>query len=99
MVSYLKPEEQTSLLKIMEQDGTVPSLSQAQRLKQYSREERLTEDVMDAILTEGNAEKQKVTLQRNTLKKYFPESYTSAQMESVIFSLLEKWKKDQEPEA
>ena len=94
-LSYLKKEEQANLLGIMEMEETVPSLSQAQRLKKFSQGGKLTEEVMDAILTEGKEEPAKITLRGAKLGKYFPTSYTPAQIENVIFSLLDKWKKDQ----
>ena len=90
-LSYLKQDEQAALLNFI-QDGTVPTLSQAQRLKQFSREGKLNADTMEAILSESNAGPQKITIRREKLSKYFPPSYTSEQMEKVIFNLLENWK-------
>ena len=90
-LSYLKQDEQAALLNFI-QDGTVPTLSQAQRLKQFSREGKLNADTMEAILSESNADPQKITIRREKLSKYFPPSYTSEQMEKVIFNLLENWK-------
>ena len=90
-LSYLKQDEQAALLNFIK-NGTIPTLSQAQRLKQFSREEKLNADTMEAILSESKAEPQKITIRREKLKKYFPPSYTSEQMENVIFNLLEEWK-------
>lgn len=91
-ISYLKEEEQYTLLEVIEMEDTAPSISQAQRLKKYSQEGKLTETVIDVILSEEKAAADKVTLKGVKLKKYFPSSYTPAQMEKVIFELLDNWK-------
>lgn len=93
-LSYLTEEEQGMLLELMKELACVPSLEQAARLKKYSQDGKLNRDVMDAILTEERAAPVQVTLKKERLKQYFPKSYTQAQMEEVIFSLLEMWKKD-----
>lgn len=93
-LSYLTKEEQVQLLELIKELSVVPSLEQARRLKKYSQEGKLNRDVMDAILTEERAAPVQVTLKKERLKQYFPQSYTQAQMEEVIFSLLEMWKKD-----
>ncbi len=93
-LSYLTKEEQGMLLGLMKELSAVPSLEQAARLKKYSQEGKLGRDVMDAILTENRPSPVKVTLKSEKLKQYFPKSYTQEQMEEVIFSLLETWKRD-----
>jgi ParB family chromosome partitioning protein len=90
-LSYLKQDEQAALLNFIK-NGAVPTLFQAQRLKQFSREDKLNANTMEAILSESNAGPQKITIRRERLRKYFPPSYTSEQMEYVIFNLLEEWK-------
>jgi len=90
-LSYLKPEEQTVLLDEIAKQEATPSLSQAQRLKKYSQDGKLDTNVMDAIMTEEKQMAEKVTLQGDQLKKYFPKSYTPKQMEDTIFKLLEQW--------
>lgn len=91
-ISYLKPEEQTQLLEAMEQEQTSPSLFQAQRLKKFSQEGKLSRDVMSAILSEEKkVDLDKVTLSGDKLKKYFPKSFTPQQMEETIIKLLENW--------
>lgn len=95
-ISYLTKEEQGHLLELMKELSIVPSLEQAKRLKKYSQEGKLGRDVMDAILTEEHPAPAKVTLKGDRLKQYFPQSYTQEQMEEVIFSLLETWKKGRE---
>ena len=97
-LSFLKKEEQTLLLDAMEKQGATPSLAQAQRLKKYSQEDRLSSDVMDAIMSEEKKEVEKVTLTGDTLKKYFPKSYTPKQMEDTIIKLLEKWQRSRQQE-
>ena len=91
-LSYLKPEEQTALMEAMDSEQATPSLSQAQRLKRFSQEGTLSPDMMRAILSEEKkADMDRVTLTGDTLRKYFPRSYTPRQMEQTILKLLESW--------
>ena len=96
-VSYLKRDEQRMLLEAMDAEQTTPSLSQAQRLKKFSQEGRLTEEAMSAIMSEEKkSEMDKVTLRSDTLYKYFPKSYTPKQMEQTIIRLLDVWQKQRQ---
>ena len=96
-VSYLKRDEQRMLLEAMDAEQTTPSLSQAQRLKKFSQEGKLTEEVMSAIMSEEKkSEMDKVTLRSDTLHKYFPKSYTPKQMEQTIIRLLDVWQKQRQ---
>ena len=96
-VSYLKRDEQRMLLEAMDAEQTTPSLSQAQRLKKFSQEGKLTEEVMSAIMSEEKkSEMDKVTLRSDTLYKYFPKSYTPKQMEQTIIRLLDVWQKQRQ---
>ena len=98
-LSYLKPDEQTMLLEAMDSEQATPSLSQAQRLKKFSQEGKLSLDVMTAIMSEEKkGELDKVTLTGDKLKKYFPKSYTPQQMEQTILKLLEQWQKKRQRE-
>lgn len=91
-LSYLKPHEQVQLMEAMDMEQSTPSLSQAQRLKKFSQEGKLTFDVMTAIMSEEKkSDLDKVTLSGDKLKKYFPMSYTPQQMEETIIKLLESW--------
>ena len=93
-LSYLTSEEQAALLDAMDSEQSTPSLSQAQRLKKFSQEGRLSEDVMRAILSEEKKpEVGKITLSSDKLRRYFPKSYTPQQMEQTIFRLLEQWQR------
>lgn len=95
-VSYLKRDEQRMLLEAMDAEQTTPSLSQAQRLKKFSQEGRLTEEAMSAIMSEEKkSDMDKVTLRSDTLRRYFPKSYTPKQMEQTIIKLLDVWKQRQ----
>ena len=95
-LSFLKKEEQTKLLDAMESEQTTPSLSQAQRLKKFSQEGYLSLDVMRAILSEEKkSEVDRVTLTSDTLRKYFPKSYTPQRMQDTIIKLLEQWQRRQ----
>ena len=93
-LSFLKPEEQEQLLDAMDSEQATPSLSQAQRLKKFSQEGKLSPDVMLAIMSEEKKEAwDKVTLDSATLRKYFPKSYTPQRMQETIIKLLEAWQK------
>ena len=90
-ISYLSEREQELLQDNMEVNECSPSLSQAKRLKKYSQEGKLTEDVIDAIMTEEKETDTKLVLKGDTIKKYFPKEYTPMQMQQVITKLLENW--------
>ena len=93
-LSFLKNEEQIDLLEAMDMEQATPSLSQAQRLKKFSNEGKLSLEVMSAIMSEEKkGDLDKVTLTGDKLKKYFPKSYTPRQMEETIIKLLEGWHK------
>lgn len=93
-LSFLKKEEQIQLLDAMDSEQATPSLSQAQRLKKFSQEGRLSIDVMRAIMgEEKKSDLDKVTFTSDTLRKYFPKSYTPARMQETIIKLLEQWQK------
>ena len=93
-LSFLKPDEQQMLVETMDYEQATPSLSQAQRMKKFSQEGKLSEDVMLAIMSEEKkADLDKVTLSSDTLRKYFPKSYTPAKMQETIIKLLEQWQK------
>lgn len=96
-VSYLKRDEQRMLLEAMDAEQTTPSLSQAQRLKKFSQEGKLTEEAMSAIMSEEKkSDMDKVTLRSDTLRRYFPKSYTPKQMEQTIIKLLDVWQKQRQ---
>ena len=93
-LSYLKPTEQEMFLSVMEWSQNAPSLSQAQRLKILSQEGKLTPDAMREIMNEvKKGDLERVTFRNETLRKYFPRSYTAQQMQDQIIKLLEQWQK------
>ena len=94
-LSFLTQDEQTMLLDAMDSEQATPSLSQAQRLKQFSQRGELDAAVMRAIMSEEKKEVERVTLKGETLRKYFPASYTLKRMEETIIKLLEQWQKQQ----
>ena len=94
-LSFLTKDEQTMLLDAMDSEQATPSLSQAQRLKQFSQRGELDAAVMRAIMSEEKKEVERVTLKGETLRKYFPASYTPKRMEETIIRLLEQWQKQQ----
>ncbi|MCD8379707.1 MAG: ParB/RepB/Spo0J family partition protein [Lachnospiraceae bacterium] len=93
-LSFLKPEEQAQLVETIDYEQATPSLSQAQRMKKFSQDGKLTEDVMLAIMSEEKkGDLDKVTLTSDTLRKYFPKSYTPQRMQETIIKLLEQWQR------
>ena len=89
-LSYLTRQEQAELWDLMQSEDCTPSLSQAIRLKKLSQQVKLTPEVMFAILTEEKPnQKEQVRIKTESLRKYFPKSYSAEQMEQAILKLLE----------
>ena len=96
-LSYLTHDEQKQFLDAMDYSQNTPSLSQAQRIKKLSREGKCTKEAMRSIMSEEKKEEQeRITLSSDTLRKYFPRSYTPLQMQQTIIKLLEQWQKKQQ---
>ena len=96
-LSYLTRDEQKQFLDAMDYSQNTPSLSQAQRLKKLSREGKCTQEAIRSIMSEEKKEEQeRITLSSDTLRKYFPRSYTPLQMQQTIIKLLEQWQKKQQ---
>ena len=94
-VSYLTEPEQLMLCDAIEREECTPNLSQAKRLKQYSQDGKLDENVIDAIMTEEKPIEDKLVLKGDVLAKYFPRTYTPSQKQKIIVKLLEDWHKRQ----
>lgn len=93
-LSYLTQEEQENFLEAMDYSQNTPSLSQAQRIKKLSQEKKCTLEAMCAVMNETKKkELDKVTINNEVLRKYFPRSYTPKQMQDTIIKLLENWHK------
>ena len=93
-LSFLKPEEQQMLVETMEYELSTPSVSQAQQMKKLSQEGKLTDDAILSIMSEEKKDAlDKVTLTGDTLRKYFPKSYTPKKMQETIIKLLEQWQR------
>ncbi|WP_300368189.1 ParB/RepB/Spo0J family partition protein [uncultured Subdoligranulum sp.] len=93
-LSFLKPDEQRALLDAMDSEQATPSLSQAQRMKKFSQDGCLSADVMRAILgEEKKPDPERLTFPADTLRRYFPRSYTPQRMQETILRLLEQWQK------
>ena len=90
-LSYLKPEEQAAVFTAIERDEAAPSLKQARELKKHSKDGELTEKAIDTVMSTEKSVESKVVLQGDTLRKYFPASYTPRQMEQQILKLLDNW--------
>lgn len=89
-LSYLTRDEQAELWNLIGREDATPSLSQSLRIKQFSREAKLTPEVLYAILTEEKPnQKEQVRIKTESLRKYFPRNYSAQQMEREIIKLLE----------
>ncbi len=98
-LSFLRKEEQVQLLDAMDSEQATPSLSQALRLKKFSQEGELSPTVMRAIMSEEKkSEIDKVTFTADSLRRYFPKSYTPQRMQETIIKLLEQWQKRRQRE-
>ena len=96
-LSYLDEAQQRDFLQAMDETQNAPSLSQAQRMKKLAQEGKLTYEAAFAIMGEAKKDElDKVVIKNDTLKKYFPRSYTPRQMEDVIIKLLEQWQHRQQ---
>jgi ParB family chromosome partitioning protein len=96
-LSYLKPEEQDMFVEAMENAQVAPSLSQAQRMKKLSQQGQLTMEAMEDMLSEDKkAPLDRVVFDQNQIRKYFPKSYTTRQMQEKIIQLLEQWQRKQQ---
>ena len=93
-LSYLKPEEQETFLEAMDEAQAAPSLSQAQRLKKLSQDGNFSLDMAREIMNEvKKGDLERVTFRNEQLRKYFPRSYTTQQMQDTIIRLLDQWQK------
>ena len=93
-LSFLNDSQQKDLLSAMDYAQAVPSLEQAQRIKRLAQTNEITQEGMNIILSEEKKQDlDRVTLKHDTLKKYFPKSYTPKQMEDTIIKLLDQWQK------
>ena len=96
-LSYLDESQQRDFLEAMNDTQNAPSLSQAQRLKKLAQEGHFSYDVAFAIMGEEKKDElDKVVIKNDTLRKYFPRSYTPKQMEDTIIKLLEQWQRKQQ---
>ena len=96
-LSYLDEAQQRDFLEAMQDTQNSPSLSQAQRLKKLAQEGHFSYDVAFAVMgEEKKGELDKVVIKNDTLRKYFPRSYTPKQMEDTIIKLLDQWQRKQQ---
>ena len=96
-LSYLDEAQQRDFLEAMKDTQNAPSLSQAQRLKKLAQEGHFSYDVAFAVMGEEKKDElDKVVIKNDTLRKYFPRSYTPKQMEDTIIKLLEQWQRKQQ---
>ena len=96
-LSYLDEAQQRDFLEAMNDTQNAPSLSQAQRLKKLAQEGHFSYDVAFAVMGEEKKDElDKVVIKNDTLRKYFPRSYTPKQMEDTIIKLLDQWQRKQQ---
>ena len=95
-LSYLSPQNQTSLLAILERDEITPSLAQAQNLHKLSTLDKLDESAIEAILLTEPILKKKVTFKVDRIAPYFPRGTNPEEMEAVILRLLASWQRNRE---
>ena len=96
-LSYLPDNEQKILFEEIEYADATPSLSQAQRLRKFSEQGKLSIDTIFAVLSEEKPnQKEQVKFKTEDIRKYFPKSYTSLDMQKTIITLLEKWQRQRE---
>ena len=96
-LSYLDESQQRDFLEAMNDTQNAPSLSQAQQLKKMAQQGEFSyEEAFDVMGQEKKSEKDTVTIKNETLRKYFPRSYTPKQMEDTIIKLLEQWQRKQQ---
>ena len=96
-LSYLDTNQQRDFLEAMQDTQNAPSLSQAQRLKRLAQEGHFSYDVAFAVMGEEKKDElDKVVIKNDTLRKYFPRSYTPKQMEDTIIKLLDQWQRKQQ---
>ena len=93
-LSYLSPEQQQEVIRAMDDTQNFPSVSQAKRIKKLAQDGTFSTETIVAIMgEEKKSELDTVTIKNDTLRKYFPRSYTPKQMEDTIIKLLEQWQK------
>ena len=93
-LSYLSPEQQQEVIQAMNDTQNFPSVSQAKRIKKLAQDGTFSTETVVAIMGEAKKDElDKVVIKNDTLKKYFPRSYTPRQMEDTIIKLLEQWQK------
>lgn len=96
-LSYLSEYEQQILLEQIEFTDATPSLSQAQRLRKFSKDGNFFVDTVFAVLNEEKPnQKEQVRFMEDDIRKYFPKNYTKSDMQKIIISLLEKWQRQRE---
>lgn len=96
-LSYLSPEQQQEMVKAMDDTQNAPSVSQAKRIKELAQKGEFTSEAVVAIMgEEKKSELDTVTIKNETLRKYFPRSYTPRQMEQKIIQLLEAWQQQKQ---
>lgn len=90
-LSYLQPDEQEMLLRVIKAQSVFPNLAQSVKMRDLSRDGKLDETGMELVLTGTKPQQASIKLHRKKLNEYFPQDYSSEQIEEVIYGLLRKW--------
>ncbi len=90
-LSYLQPDEQEMLLRVIKAQSVFPNLAQSVKMRNLSRDGKLDETGMELVLTGTKPQQASIKLHRKKLNEYFPQDYSSEQIEEVIYGLLRKW--------
>lgn len=92
-LSYLGSKEQTQVMEVIDAEATAPSIAQATKIHNFSKEGKLSPVVIESIMQEEKSPKRKVTISEDKINRYFPENYTKEQIEETVLRLIRGWYK------
>ena len=92
-LSYLGSKEQAQVMEVIDAEATAPSIAQATKIHNFSREGKLSPAVIESIMQEEKAPKRKVTISEDKINRYFPKSYSQEQIEETVLRLIQGWDK------
>ena len=92
-LSYLGSKEQAQVMEVIDAEATAPSIAQATKIHNFSKEGKLSPAVIESIMQEEKAPKRKVTISEDKINRYFPKSYSQEQIEETVLRLIQGWYK------
>ena len=92
-LSYLGSKEQAPVMEVIDAEATAPSIAQATKIHNFSKEGKLSPAVIESIMQEEKAPKRKVTISEDKINRYFPKSYSQEQIEETVLRLIKGWYK------